>query len=92
MRGKIILRAGYGLANQEAKVPFTADTTAQIGSLTKTLTALAVLQLVNQGKLDLAAPVSRYLPAAAQPAANATLLSRTTTSSHFTTAGVSFVL
>ena len=72
-RGKIILKAGYGLADREAPVPFTADTTAQIGSITKPLTALAVLELADQGKLALSAPVGTYLPGAAQPAASATL-------------------
>ncbi len=73
VRGKLILKAGYGLANREARIPFTADTIAQIGSITKPLTALAVLQLAEEGKLELSAPVAKYLPGAAQPAANATL-------------------
>jgi CubicO group peptidase (beta-lactamase class C family) len=73
VQGKIILKAGYGFANRETRIPFTADTTAQIDSITKPLTALAVIQLADQGKLDLSAPVGRYLPGAAQPAANATL-------------------
>jgi CubicO group peptidase (beta-lactamase class C family) len=63
--GKLVLKAGYGSASRESKIPFTADTIAQIGSITKTMTALAVLQLEGQGKLDLSAPVNRYLPGAA---------------------------
>jgi CubicO group peptidase (beta-lactamase class C family) len=73
VQGKLALKAGYGFANREAQVPFTADTVAQIGSITKPLTALAVLQLADQGKVDLSRPVGSYLPGAAQPAANATL-------------------
>ena len=73
VQGKSVLKAGYGLADRETRVPFTAETIAQIGSITKPLTALAVLQLADQGKVDLSAPVGTYLPGAAQPAANATL-------------------
>ncbi|MBC6982184.1 serine hydrolase [Caulobacter sp. 17J80-11] len=73
MGGKTVLKAGYGYADREAKVPFTADTTAQIGSITKTFTALAASQLAAEGKLDLNAPVRTYLPGAAEPAASATL-------------------
>ncbi len=71
--GRIVLKAGYGYADRETKVPFTPETRAQIGSITKPLTALAVLQLAEAGKLDLSQPVKTYLPDAAEPAASATL-------------------
>ena len=71
--GKTLLQAGYGYADREKKLPFSADTTAQIGSITKAFTALAVSQLAAEGKLDLNVPVSTYLPDAAEPAASATL-------------------
>jgi CubicO group peptidase (beta-lactamase class C family) len=71
--GRIVLEAGYGFADRERKVPFTTDTIAQIGSITKSMTAIAVLQLAEDGKLDLKAQVRTYLPGAAEPAASATL-------------------
>ncbi len=50
--GKLVLKAGYGFADRESKVPFTADTVAQIGSITKTFTALALLQLAEERKVE----------------------------------------
>jgi CubicO group peptidase (beta-lactamase class C family) len=72
-KGRIVLKAGYGWADREAKVPFTAETRAQIGSITKPLTAIAILQLAEAGKVDLSKPVKAYVPDAAEPAASATL-------------------
>jgi len=71
--GEIVLKAGYGMADREAKIPFTVDTIAQIGSITKSMTAIAILQLVEEGKLDLKAQAKTYLPGAAEPAGSATL-------------------
>lgn len=72
-KGVMVLNAGYGYANREQKIPFTTNTIAQIGSITKPFTAMAILQLVEAGKLDLQKPVKTYLPRAAEPAASATL-------------------
>lgn len=71
--GKNILTRGYGYANRATGVPFTADTLAQVGSITKTFTALAIVELVSEGALDLNAPASRYLRDSAVPARNATI-------------------
>jgi CubicO group peptidase (beta-lactamase class C family) len=71
--GEIVLKAGYGFADRQAKTPFTVDTIAQIGSITKSMTAIAILQLAEEGKLDLKAPAKTYLPRAAEPAGSATL-------------------
>jgi CubicO group peptidase (beta-lactamase class C family) len=71
--GEILLKAGYGFADRQAKTPFTVDTIAQIGSITKSMTAIAILQLAEEGKLDLKAPAKTYLPGAAEPAGSATL-------------------
>ncbi len=71
--GEIVLKAGYGMADREAKIPFTVDTVAQIGSITKSMTAIAILQLAEEGKLDLKAQAKTYLPGAAEPAGSATL-------------------
>lgn len=58
----VVYRAGFGVRNQETQDPVTPDTLFRIGSTTKPLTALGVLMLAEQGKLDLDAPVSQYLP------------------------------
>jgi putative pyoverdin transport system ATP-binding/permease protein len=52
----------YGYADLEQKKPVTSSTLFEIGSCTKAFTALAVMTLVQQGKLTLTAPVSDYLP------------------------------
>lgn len=52
---------GYGVTNINHPLPVTADTFFQIGSTTKTFTATAIMQLVEAGKVDLDAPVRRYL-------------------------------
>jgi CubicO group peptidase (beta-lactamase class C family) len=54
--------AGFGVTNVEHPLPVDENTLFQIGSTTKTMTATAVLRLVEQGRLDLDAPVRVYLP------------------------------
>ena len=51
---------GFGFADLESRVPATPDTLYSIASLTKTFAATLVMQLVEQGKLDLDEPVSHY--------------------------------
>ena len=53
---------GYGYANLEERTPMTACTPVGPGSTLKSLTVLAVMQLVEQGLVDLDAPVATYLP------------------------------
>lgn len=60
--GKVIWSEGIGLADVEQRVPMTTLTRLRIGSVSKPLTAAAVGLLVEQGKLDLDAPVQRYVP------------------------------
>jgi D-alanyl-D-alanine carboxypeptidase len=62
--GKPIFRRAYGLANREWNVPVTLDTRFRLASVTKQFTAAAILQLVEQGKVSLDDPVSKYYPAA----------------------------
>ena len=52
---------GHGLADIASRAPVTEDTVFRIGSITKTFTAVAVLQLCEQGLVDLDAPASDYL-------------------------------
>jgi CubicO group peptidase (beta-lactamase class C family) len=59
--GRIVDAHGYGVADDTGR-PVGADTPFVIGSLAKSLTGLAVAQLAERGRLDLDAPVRRYLP------------------------------
>ena len=53
---------GYGVTNIDHPTPVDGDTIFRIGSTTKTFTGTTMMRLVDQGKVDLAAPVRRYLP------------------------------
>ncbi|MCR8844631.1 serine hydrolase [Paenibacillus sp. SC116] len=60
--GKILLEKGYGYADEKTKKPVDAkETVFRIASVTKVFTAAAVMQLVEQGKIDLHADVQQYL-------------------------------
>ena len=69
---------GYGVTNVDHPVPVDGDTVFRIGSTTKTFTGTTMMRLVDQGKVDLDAPVRRYLPdfAVADPAASAAVTVR----------------
>ncbi len=54
--------ACYGYANLDQRLPVAPDHLFQIGSITKSFVALVILQLHEEGKLDLHAPVLNYLP------------------------------
>jgi CubicO group peptidase (beta-lactamase class C family) len=54
---------GYGLADVENSVPAKADTAYRLASIAKSITAIAVLQLVELGKLELNAPINKYCAA-----------------------------
>ena len=75
--GKITEYAA-GVKNVNTREPATTDTVYQVGSMTKTWTALAVMQLVDEGAIDLDEPVRSYLPgfAVADPEATATVTPR----------------
>ena len=60
--GRIVERFAAGDADVAASRPVTSQTIFHIGSITKMFTATSVMQLVQEGKIDLQAPVTRYLP------------------------------
>jgi serine beta-lactamase-like protein LACTB len=60
--GKIVWSEGFGFADLENRVEARPSTRYRIGSLSKLLTVSAVAQLYEQGRLDLDAPVQRYVP------------------------------
>ena len=61
-RDKVVLASGYGMADVAASVPATEDTMFPIGSVSKMFAAVAVMQLVDQGLVDLDKPLVQYLP------------------------------
>ena len=60
--GDVIVEAAYGVLDQEFGYPVTADSVFQTGSITKVWTATLVMQLVDEGLIDLDAPLTGYLP------------------------------
>ncbi|TDB28392.1 class A beta-lactamase-related serine hydrolase [Stenotrophomonas sp. ATCM1_4] len=59
--GQVVLSENYGFANVENQVPVTSKTLFPINSATKSFTGVAMMQLVEAGRVDLDAPVSLYL-------------------------------
>jgi len=62
--GEVIAAQGYGLANVEHQVAVTPETIFQSGSVGKQFTATAVMLLVEEGKLALSDPITKFLPKA----------------------------
>lgn len=60
--GKILLCKGYGMANYELDVPNRPDTKFRLASVTKQFTAMAIMQLQEQGLLKVTDPISKYIP------------------------------
>src|ERR1039457_2954573 len=58
--GKVIRTQGYGLANVELQVPVKPETIFQSGSVGKQFTATAIMILVEEGKIRLDDPLTRY--------------------------------
>ena len=78
--GKIIYSKAYGYANLANASPVTADHKFQIGSITKSFTAVAVMLLVEEGKIKLDEPIATYIgpvPAAWAPMTVRHLLNHT---------------
>ncbi len=59
--GELVHFHGHGVADIADGAPITADTVFRVASITKTFTAIAALQLWEQGRVDLDAPASEYL-------------------------------
>lgn len=66
-RGEVTLQRALGHADAEREVPLTPDTRFAIASITKLFTAIAVLQLVDEGRLELDDTLSELLPELAVP-------------------------
>lgn len=73
MDGTVVLKAGYGWANEERRVGFTPSTIAQVGSLTKQFTATAAVDLARRQKLRFSDPLPKYLEDVPTKAASITV-------------------
>jgi CubicO group peptidase (beta-lactamase class C family) len=60
--GELVFAKGFGVRDTTSSAPVTADTFFRIASMTKSFTAMAILQLRDAGKLSLDDPVERYIP------------------------------
>lgn len=59
---KVVYERSFGFANFPFKVPNTIDTKYKVASITKAFTSVLILQLYEQGKIDLEKPITTYLP------------------------------
>jgi CubicO group peptidase (beta-lactamase class C family) len=71
--GKVVLRAGYGMADLERGVPVSPSTVFESGSVAKQFTAAALMLLAQQGKISLDDPMRKYLPELANYGAPVTI-------------------
>ena len=61
-KGNIIYKKAFGVSNQELNIPMKPDMIFRIGSITKQFTAIAILQMVEQGKISLHDSIQKYVP------------------------------
>lgn len=62
-KGEVICESVQGCADLERRIPVNADTIYRLASMTKPVTGIAIMQLVEQGKLSLDDPLEKYIPA-----------------------------
>lgn len=62
IKGEIKWEEAAGFSNEKAKITFDISTKTRIASISKTMTAIAIMQLYEQGKLKLEDPIQTYLP------------------------------
>ncbi len=60
--GKIVYSEGFGMANREKNIPVTNNTIFNIGSVSKVYVMAAIMKLVDQGKVSLDDPITKYIP------------------------------
>lgn len=61
-KGQLVFRQGFGVSDVEHEVPVKTNTIFRLGSVSKVITATAVMQLVEQKKIDLDADIRKYVP------------------------------
>ena len=63
--GRLVWSGAFGLADLEQRVPVASSTRFRIGSVSKPITAAALARLVDEDRIDLDAPIRRYVPSVA---------------------------
>ena len=61
-KGKVVYQTYQGVMDSETKKPVTADTMFRIASMTKPVTSAAIMMMIEEGKVRLNDPISRYIP------------------------------
>lgn len=61
-KGKIVYQTSQGVMDLETKKPVTAETMWRVASMTKPVTSVALMMMIEEGKVHLNDPVSRYIP------------------------------
>jgi CubicO group peptidase (beta-lactamase class C family) len=64
--GRLVMFDSFGFRDKEAKVPMTNDSIFRIASMTKPIVTVAAMMLAEEGRLSIADPVSKYIPAFAE--------------------------
>lgn len=72
-RGRTVYLAGRGLADVEHRTPIAPNSVFRLGSITKQFTSSVIMQLVQEGRISLEDPLSRFLPDYPQPGAAVTV-------------------
>lgn len=70
-KGKITLQEAFGLAERPHQIPMQTNAVFRIASLTKTFTAVMIMQLMEEGKLNLTDPISKIYPSYPGPGRDA---------------------
>jgi CubicO group peptidase (beta-lactamase class C family) len=71
--GKIVKTGNYGFANLQDSIPVDSNTIFTINSITKAFTGVAIMQLVEEGKVELQSPISKYIDSLPLPWRNVTV-------------------
>src|SRR3546814_12969618 len=61
-RNRMLMVASHGFADIDRRTPATPGTRFAIGSISKSFTAVALMQMADEGRFDPDAPIARYLP------------------------------
>jgi CubicO group peptidase (beta-lactamase class C family) len=61
-KGRVVHLEAQGVMDLESKKPMTGDTMFRIASMTKPVTGLAIMMMLEEGKVRLTDPVSRFIP------------------------------
>ncbi|MFL5289099.1 MAG: serine hydrolase domain-containing protein, partial [Rhodopila sp.] len=60
--GRLVYEKAFGFQSREDKVPMKTGSVFRIASMSKPITSVAIMMLAEEGRVDIAAPVSQYLP------------------------------